>query len=363
MPQDWREAYTELRDYISRHPDIKMTASSIALPAEVRPGFYRLFDLVRLDMVRCVLGAELELADELSQHYLAAEGDLKARLGLNAVTMSQDTRWFLENPGDGLMRTLFDPLFELARGLIDQAAFERMSRQALKTAFERFFEESYRRWVMLSLTLLLQPEQLYHAPIKDERTDGIMQDVSLHRGMSEGEVPEAAEVKDIDFAYHGERLNFITPQILVSSGRLGCYGAVHSDSPWAMQRASNASVAREWHSLQHISHLLDYRALWPDIVLYADASLEDLALITDCGRILRPDVAVEVMEDADWLASGSLEGVRRHHSALKPRFGTYVVCRAKAAAPAESGIHLLDAGFDKAGLEPVLAALAGACPA
>jgi hypothetical protein len=186
MPQNWREAYTELRDYIRRHPDIKMTGSSMALPAEVRPGFYRLFDLVRLDMVHCVMGATMELADELSWHYLAAENDLKGVLGLGAVAMSQDTRWFLENPGDGLMRTLFDPLFELARGLIDEAAFERMSRQALKTAFERFFEEGYRRWVMLSLTLLLQPEKLYHRPIKDERTDGIMQDVSLHRGDERG---------------------------------------------------------------------------------------------------------------------------------------------------------------------------------
>jgi hypothetical protein len=42
---------------------------------------------------------------------------------------------------------------------------------------------------------------------------------------------------------------------------------------------------------------------------------------------MRPDLSIEVMETSDWFENGKLSSVKRHHAVMKPRFGTYIICR------------------------------------
>ena len=46
MPDSWRKAYGELKDYINRNPSIDIGSSVVVIPGDVRPEFYRLFTAV-----------------------------------------------------------------------------------------------------------------------------------------------------------------------------------------------------------------------------------------------------------------------------------------------------------------------------
>jgi hypothetical protein len=44
VSDNWQKAYSELKEYTAKNPQIDIGMNVIAIPGDVRPGFYRLFD-------------------------------------------------------------------------------------------------------------------------------------------------------------------------------------------------------------------------------------------------------------------------------------------------------------------------------
>jgi hypothetical protein len=51
MSSNWKKAYQELKEYILANPSISIEKTSVSIPSDVRPGFYRLFDKVRVSFL------------------------------------------------------------------------------------------------------------------------------------------------------------------------------------------------------------------------------------------------------------------------------------------------------------------------
>ena len=47
MLYNWQKEYSELKEYVSNNPRIKISRDVIAIPGDVRPEFYQLFNKTR----------------------------------------------------------------------------------------------------------------------------------------------------------------------------------------------------------------------------------------------------------------------------------------------------------------------------
>ena len=328
MPDTWQKAYQELKVYVAQHPSIEITPNCISIPGDLRPRFYRLFGKVRQNFVRDKFVDQLEDSYTLSKNYREINRSLAESLGLETVNIRTDVKWFLLDPLDGLMRVLFDRLFELLNGKIDLNTFERTSSINVETAFANFFEYGYRHWVELSLMKLLVPSKNYRVPIQSEHLHGGLADSTLDRGRCTVNVPDAEETKIIAFEQEGQRLSFVLPRVLMYSSRLGLYVSINSDFYWPYFNARFVSGNVEWLELPKIKvYTNEPSNFWPDLLFYTARELTDLVMVADHSRVMRPDIVFEVMEQKNWYENGGLELVKRYQHIFKPRLGTYVICR------------------------------------
>src|SRR5271157_4749811 len=113
MAQIWPNAYEELQKFIAGHPAIEIDMNCIVISGDLRPEFYKLFDTVRVSFIRERFAAELEEAYALSAAYGEASKAVKEEMRLEDIEVNANLNWFLIDPINGLMRVLFDLLFDL----------------------------------------------------------------------------------------------------------------------------------------------------------------------------------------------------------------------------------------------------------
>ena len=159
MAETWQNSYRELQNFIAAHPAIEIDMSSVVIPGDIRPEFYRLFDAVRSSFIKERFTAELNKACEMSAAYGAASKAVKEEMRLEDIEIHADLNWFLLDPTNGLMRVLFDPLFDLLKGKTDMAGFTQVADAAVAGSFKALFREGYERWGELALLRLLIPGQ------------------------------------------------------------------------------------------------------------------------------------------------------------------------------------------------------------
>jgi len=382
MADTWQQSYAELKEYIAKNPTIEIDMSCVVLPGDVRPEFYRLFDTVRVGFIKERYPAELEKAYELSRHYGEISKAVKDDLALESIELMASVNWFLIDPINGLMRVLFDPLFGLIKGKTDMVGFEKAASAAVEDAFKDFFREGYQRWATLSLMKLMVPDRkLWRGQATDSYTDPTSEGDVIPGIRDEG-VPEPEETKKLLFDKN-LYCNFLVPKAVIRSTRLNTFVGFRPDFYEARRKARLVSEKMEWYNLKEINKKYAVGKMWPDMALYVNDRLEELSLIADYYQMARPDILIEFMEEGDWFAAGRMEAVKRHYDMLKPRLGSFVVCReavpeaafkslepAPAAPPAEGAteaaatqavataeppdIHLLSVGYNITKLEPIV---------
>jgi len=367
----WHNAYTKLRQFISHTPSIEISSNKALIPGDVKEEFYRLFDDVRVSFVKDYCPDVTECGLELSQQYKAVCAGIISEAGFDSIAISADLKWFLENPIDGLIRFLFDPLFKFLAGQIDAKEFEQVASLKITDAFAILFRDGYQRWVALSIIRRLLPDKSYRFPVIDALQDCLMGEGHEVPGQHKDEVPEAKEVRDISFDQHSI-VSFVAPRATIHSRRTGNFVALHTDFREAEWTASRRSPDMEWHEIAALK--TEYRLLkirpdlikkeWyelapvlPDMALYTAGDVNNLALVSDFKYMLRPEINIAVMESSGWDEKVKLEDLKRRLLALNPRQGAFVICReelsptAVAAFGNEDGLRLLHVGYDESTLE------------
>ncbi len=353
MSQNWLDSYQSLTVFIKDHPEVAISPSSVAIPGEVRPEFYRLFDATRAAVIEETIPDKLAQAQALSNSYLAVEARVKEQLHLEEIILANPLGWFLRNPLDGLMRELFDPLFNLLKGRLTIESFTDKYTTTLRHAFFTLYGQGYAKWLSLSLITVLDSDQVFNVVL---RRPGEHREWTIIRAHNSAEpAPEPQEAKVISFAHLPEHL-FNVPDFIVHSLRLGKYVAVRDGLNTALATGLRPSDKREWRPQEAII----YSESNPVILLVSD-TLDDVNLISDAKNTCRPDVLIQGSPLTErWLENK--EEAMSWQETLAPLGETFIVGAAPEAAAAELGANLkfLEVGLEAKKLEPVVEALARA---
>lgn len=328
MPNTWHEAYKDLKKYISSNPGIEIGPGVVCLPSDIRPEFYRIFDNVRVTYIEDNYPHMLEEGRILVERWNEAKRSAMEALKLQSIETDADINWFLLDPKDGLMRFLFDPLFDLIKGKSDEGSFENQARVALTGAFNKFFSEGYKYWTILSLLKLLSADQVYTVPDTELDKDPYahMETLAQIDGLEE-KAPDPRERTSISFQ-HKLKFSFLEPSFIVHSASLNSFVAFvpdyeYNESRWQSQRLS---PAREWYKMSQIQADYGNGDLWPDIGIYVNDNVKELSVAGDHVWMGQPDIIIETKVHKDWVENRGIETVKRHYNVLKPKIGSYVVC-------------------------------------
>ena len=382
MSDNWQKAYSELKEYTARNPQIEISMKVIAIRGDVRPEFYRLFDMARVAFLKENHQTLLDEAASLSSNYAQAAQEATRSLGLSEIKPPTSLNWFLADPVNGLIRSLSAPLFNLLKGKIDVDTFEHEATASIESSFRQLFQSGYEKWVVLSLVNLLAPDRALEVPIEEIQDQCEEIEWDQKDGLFDLPIPD---IKEMELLSLGRRRDteeaFILSDLIVRSTKLNRYVSITADLADAVLTAQEVSRKREWHHFRELGKPYTRIDDWPDLVIYVDDQPEDIALVTDFGRFCRPDIIVECMEQADWYQKGGLDKVRQNYDFLKPRLGSYVVSRVPvpeeafrelmpepaAGEPASEqktlpkgeplDIHILTVGFDSSKLAPIIDAL------
>jgi len=116
-----------------------------------------------------------------------------------------------------------------------------------------------------------------------------MQEGDLDDGLHEENLPDVIPTRQISFE-QPLLCSFLTPRIIVHSGKLGRFVAFRPDFYGARWKARQVSPAQEWISIKKIEREFGRSSLWPDLLIYSVTSKEDLTLVADYHQVARPDI-------------------------------------------------------------------------
>lgn len=348
----WYQAYAELNHFITGNREIKIDSHVVAIPQQMRPEFYRLFDGVRTAFIEEEFPRLLYESTCLSESYTKVKEEVIDLLRLDDVSMAPGLHRFLRDPKNQLIRGLFDPLFDLLKGKTEVVAFGQEASRSIEESFKGLYQSGYEKWGALSLVRLLDPHRSFHIPLRQPTSKEIIKRLPTSREP----VPLPAESDRLSFNHETMPI-LIVPDFIVYSARVDTYIAVRSEFENAMWIAANISREREWHTFDAISGRNGLLDLKPSLILWVADHPEDLALIADSRRVLRPDLIVECMAQRNWHKKDGLDNVKLRHNALRPKLGTYIVSRGFVPEHVReelgANIHLLMVGFDQSKLGPI----------
>jgi hypothetical protein len=347
--QSWLNSYNKILKFIQEHPEVEIERSSVIIPEETRSEFYRLFDAVRQSIVRDILDDSLLQAENLSKKFLSAEKAVCALLKLEKVELSNPLGWFLRDPVEGLMRELFDPLFDLLKGKLEPEGFAAYVTFPLRAILRTFLHHGYDKWLVLSLISLLQSDELLRV---DVRRPVEHREWTIIRSNSASEIiPEPQVSGYISLVHFPENLLNV-PDAIVHSKNLGSYVALRGGLSNAIATALRPSDKRLWISLPETL----YSESSP-LLLYTGTSPGEISLVADVKKISQPDMMVITST----IAQNSPDGFERAmfwHDLLRPIKGTYIVGTAMTwNSLLPDGIKYVEVGLEAEKLMPVIDSL------
>ena len=160
MPQNWQDNYSELKDFISAHPEVIIEKNHMRIPDTARPEFYGLFDALRSAFIQEKAPNIIRESGALSRSYMEVEAKAISLLKLSDVSMMPGLGRFLHDPGDQLRRSIYDLLFDLLKGKIDTGLFEAVAARNINDSFALMYRLGYEKWVSMSLIKLLEADEL-----------------------------------------------------------------------------------------------------------------------------------------------------------------------------------------------------------
>ncbi len=367
MSSNWRQAYTDLKNYVNNNPEISLGQELIEIPEQYKTEFYTRFNLVRSSFIEEHFPRMIDEAREMSQHLRQAETELVSRLGLEEIELPPTLRWYVKDPIDALRRMLYDSLFDLLRDRISEDSFEAAGKQAVRNLDNKLKQKAYQVWVAFSLANLTEPETLYTVDVHVADST-----ISHAEALNPNEQPIKRPVQSTRLSLRQEDYIFTPPDMILRSAKYNKFIAIRIEPITSTWTATNATENAEWLPIE-----VNIPFLPGMIIVNAGDSPWDLALVADAQKIRRPDQVVISEGSEGWYESDWAPEVMLSSSILKPYSGTFVVSRQALPAsvtdatglsyqemlntlsageePSEaSDIHVLSAGLDRKNLLPIV---------
>lgn len=346
MASQWKNEYEILKNYITSNPEISIGVYETSIPEEYKDKFYLLFDNIRKAFVES-WGSSSDLDfSTLGKNFIETEKILAESLNLKNMDLPVDLASFLQNPETGMMRLIYDRLFELVQGKITEDDFEKTALDKLGPNTAEFYRLGYEQWTAVSILQLLEPDEILGVSIDD--------DYNLH----------LSKLDQITFGKQDHHASKRIPEFIIHSKKLDKYIAFKMPLATSVNFYSLPPELPTKRLLRDrtgdTSQVLGPRMLFLAVV----PDLEKIPVFADLhGRTINgPDITIEFLMGYHLSDTEAVRQIQNHVEIMRPRLGGNIVLvdhnSDSVSDKTKNGIDIFSVELDQSGLQPIIDKLA-----
>ena len=341
---DWKDEYESMQRFLAENPGITLSPNEVSIPPEVREEFYRHFDQLRAAVVDAHYSDLRVDVDTLCRHFVEIEKEVMEILGLESISMPIDLHTFLHSPREGLLRMIYNRVFDLLQGKTTPDLFEQQCLHDLQVSSADFYSLGYEWWAGLSLIKLLDPDQAFGVDF-DEDFKPFLTEL---KGISFGRQAHHPTIRIPEFVLHSRKLGRLVAVKMAVAREIETYAERFKPPVRPKKRTGDTSFA------------LESRVMF----LYFVSSPDAVPIVAETyDNILNsPDLMVECITAEHLRDPEAVEQVRQRMEAMDPKIGlSLIVLNPEEEMPLEvvpEGIHPIAAGLDQSKLQEVISSLA-----
>ncbi len=338
----WGQEFEVLKNYIASNPEISIGMYETSIPGDFKEKFYLLFDNVRKAFVESwVSSFDLDF-HALGKSFIETENKLAESLNIKNMELPVDLASFLHNPETGMMRLIYDRLFELLQGKITEDDFEKTAIDNLNSSAADFYRLGYELWAAVSILFLLEPDEIHGVRIDDAFN------------------PCLSKLDQITFGKQDHHASKRIPEFIIHSKKLDRYIAFKMpiatsvDFYFLPLELPTKRVLRD--RTGDTSQVLAPRILFLAVV----PDLKKLPVFADLHErtISSPDLTIEFLSADDLSYPGAIERAQIRVDVMKPRLGGNIVSVGNNLETlpdkTETGINILKVRLDQTKLQPFI---------
>lgn len=339
IPQ-WKQKLDVLKEYISSNSEIYIDMHEISIPEHLRDKFYEYFDDIRNTFVEDFFTSLSLDVDTLCGNYNQSEKELIDCLKLESIDLPVDLMSFLHNPREGMVRWLYNRLFEMIQEKISIKDFEQIAENDLFSTTAEMYRLGYETWAIFTLIISLEPDKTYAVELDEEYN------------------PIVGELKEVAF---GRQFNHTTkriPEFIIHSKKLNSYFAVKMPlgrevEAYYLPHEIPKKMLRD--RTGDTSYVLDSRVMFLSML----KNLDEIPVYAEISerKFESPDVIIEFLTEEDIDDADRISHIQTRAGIMKPKFGSAIVVMNPGKTPvlesSAEGIDVFSVGFDKAGFQPI----------
>ncbi len=343
MSNNWQESYKALQSFALNTPGIIITDENTTIAADVRIDFYRLFDMVRQIFIEEKFKFEIEQSTILSQNYKMATQTLMESLKLKEVIPTNETLALLTNPLQGLMKFVYNCLFDLLKGRLDTHSFESQAIKTVKGKYAQIYAIGYEQWVTVSAINLIEPAVIYNTSL-DFSSDSLPH--LIHE-----------ESQTFSLKQRAAHPKFRIPDAVLFSPKLQSYVVLKLELGRVLP-AYNCYGLGKFTGSKYFEYSgigTGRRAL----LMYLVKNIEEAPVIanTDTSHLSPPDILIECISSALNESLDIPDELTKHIQTLNPALGAFLVTQQPLAASYSNllpeNVKVIEAGFNPGKLKPI----------
>lgn len=190
------ERFEELTSFIRENEPIRITSTSVAVPAQYREEFYRRVDKVLTRIVLDCPEIDLTEALKLSSAYQKVCRSLIKRTNLVGIEIPHSLKAFLDDPLDALAKTLYPLMFDLLQGKLSRDGFTQQANRSIEGSLRTLSRCGYEMWLFFSVIDHLDPVHFWAVDFGIDLQPIIQDTATFYPGrqhpLSERRIPDSA---------------------------------------------------------------------------------------------------------------------------------------------------------------------------
>jgi hypothetical protein len=341
LEPQWKHKYGILKAFIASNPEIHIGGYEVHIPENQRDRFYEYFDNVRRAIVESRSGSFTFDVYALSKIYIESENKLSTSLNCS-IQLPLDLSSFLHNPNEGMMRLIYNRLFELVQGKIPEDDFEWIVEGELASDATAMFRIGYEAWAALALIILLEPDELLGIALDGDNKPLIteMREIAFGRQFHHPakRIPE--------FIFHSKKLDSYVAFKMPLAREVNSYYVPIELPTQRLLRNRNGDS----------SSVLDHRMIFLSIV----KDLKETPVFADIHKrtVNSPDLSIEFVMEQDLSDTEIIGQIQNRVEIMKPRLGgTMVLMDSKSKSGSFKATENIDAfsvGLEQSRFQPII---------
>jgi len=337
----WKQKLDVLKDYITSNQEIYIDMREISIPEHLRDKFYEYFDDIRNTFVKDFFSSLPIDVETLCRNYNQSEKELIDCLKLDRVDLPIDLVSFLHNPREGMVRWIYNRLFEVIQEKIALEDFEHMAENDLFSTTAEMYRLGYEAWAVFTFIISLEPDETYFVELDEEYN------------------PIVGELKEVAFGRQFHHSTKRIPEFIIHSKKLNCYVAVkiplarEVDTYYPTHKISKKRMRKHTGDT---SYVLDSRIMFISVLKNLDKIPVYAEMVE--RKIQSPDLVIEFLAEEDLADKDKISQVQSRTGIMKPELGSTIVVMNPGEKPVSESstedIDIFSVGFDKEKFEPVI---------